>query len=258
MGSRATTTPTKSANTGVQDVHNLVWKLATVEAGSAPDALLDTYEIERRPVAQDNADQSLRNALRLLEVVEALGATSDPEASRAAMSATLDDPEGRARVAAAIERQRDHFDMLGLQLGYVYDQGALLDDGSAKPAPSNPVRELVPTSRPGARLPHGWIERDGRRISTLDLVSYDGLTLLVGPRGGAWLDAARGIEPSPQIVRIGSDVDDRDGWWTKIAEMEADGALLVRPDQHVAFRSRRSVANPGEMLRRAARAAVGR
>ena len=69
-------------NTGVQDAHNLVWKLAAVEAGWASPSLLDTYEIERRPVAQQNAEQSLGNALRLVEVPQALGISDDIQASR--------------------------------------------------------------------------------------------------------------------------------------------------------------------------------
>src|SRR5947199_1590728 len=54
-------------NTGVQDAHNLVWKLCTVEAGWAPESLLSTYETERRPVAQHNADCSLNNAMKMWE-----------------------------------------------------------------------------------------------------------------------------------------------------------------------------------------------
>jgi 2-polyprenyl-6-methoxyphenol hydroxylase-like FAD-dependent oxidoreductase len=221
-------------NTGVQDAHNLVWKLCAVESGWAPAALLDTYEQERRPVAQRNAEVSVSNALRLYEVVEALGA------------------DDRAGVAAAIANQAEHFDMLGLQLGFTYEAGALIDDGSAPPTPANPVREYVPTARPGARLPHAWA---GAR-STLDLIPYDRFTLVTGPAGGAWAAAAAGIEGVPLgHVALGRDVDP--GWATALG-IEPDGALLVRPDQHVAWRAATGTADPAAALRAALARVVGR
>jgi 2,4-dichlorophenol 6-monooxygenase len=235
-------------NTGIQDAHNLVWKLAAVLDGRAPDSLLDTYEAERQPVARYNAEQSLNNALRLIEVPLALGASEDREASRQAYAAVLADPERRRALGGAIANQAEHFDMLGLQLGYVYAQGALVADAAAEsapePAPANAVRDFVPTSRPGARLPHGWVTANGARRSTLDLIGLDRPTLLVGPRGDAWLAAARGLTPAPRCIRIGGDVDDADDWWGNVAGMPADGVLLVRPDQHVLYRARSKVADP--------------
>ena len=82
-------------NTGVQDAHNLAWKLAAVDAGWAAPALLDTYEIERQPVARYNADQSLQNAMRLFEVPRALGFSDDAEASKRAFAETIGDPKRR-------------------------------------------------------------------------------------------------------------------------------------------------------------------
>ncbi|MGH7790467.1 MAG: FAD-dependent monooxygenase, partial [Candidatus Binatia bacterium] len=142
-------------NTGVQDAHNLAWKLAAVLAGTAPPALLDSYERERRPVGQYNAEQSLQNAVRLMEVPRALGFSLDAEESRRNFAAILGDPLRRGAVADVIAQQAEHFDMLGLQLGYAYESGALLPDGSPPPSIGNRVREFVPSSRPGARLPHG-------------------------------------------------------------------------------------------------------
>lgn len=235
-------------NTGVQDAHNLVWKLAAVEAGWAAPSLLDTYESERQPVAQYNADQSLQNAIRLLEVPRALGFSDDAELSRRHFAETIADPARRREVAAAIANQAEHFDMLGLQLGFSYETGALVADGTDKPVPANPVRDFIPTSRPGARLPHGWVERDGQRISTLDLVSLQGLTLLVGPDGSAWVQAARTVDMPIGCLQIGRDITDPADWWTSVAGLGPDGALLVRPDQHVAFRSRNAAADSGAVL----------
>lgn len=225
-------------NTGVQDAHNLVWKIAAVERGWAAPALLDTYERERRPVAQRNAEQSLANAMRMLEVPEALGVTAAGEEAGARMQAVLADAGGRQAVAAAIANQAEHFDMLGLQLGFAYESGALVDDGSPPRLPASPVRELIQTSRPGARLPHGWVRRAGVVASSLDLIAPDRLTLLIGPAGAAWIDAAGAVAQPLAVLRVGVDFEDPHAWWTKAAEMDDAGALLVRPDQHVAFRRR--------------------
>jgi 2,4-dichlorophenol 6-monooxygenase len=224
-------------NTGIQDVHNLAWKLRLVLAGEASDALLDTYETERRPVAQENADQSMQNAFRMLEVFDALGVPMDLGADRAAahacMQATLADPDGRARVAAAIEHQRDHFDTRGLQLGFAYADGALVSDGSPEPRVENRVSDYVPSGRPGAHLPHAWIERDGARVSALDLVPYDGFTLIAGPGGGAWTTTAARV----RTIVSGRDFTDPEGRWAALTGIGRDGALLVRPDGHVAWRA---------------------
>lgn len=183
-------------NTGVQDAHNLAWKLATVERGDASDALLDTYEAERRPVAQRCADVSLANAMKLLEVPVALADHGDVE--------------------AAVRAQETHFDMLGLQLGFRY--GAP-DAGVADDA----VRTFTPTAHVGDRLPHGWVERDGRRCSTLDLVPLDRPVEIGGPASSA------------EIV-VGRDVDDPDDWWGTVVGLPPAGVLRVRPDQHVEAR----------------------
>jgi 2,4-dichlorophenol 6-monooxygenase len=238
-------------NTGVQDAQNLAWKIAAVEAGWAAPWLLDSYEIERRPVAEENAGQSLRNAVKLLEVPEALGLTADVEEASIRMRAVLADPSGRERVAAAIANQAEHFDMLGLQLGFAYETGALVPDGSEKPRPVNPVREFVPTSRPGARLPHGWVEHQGKSVSTLDLIEPDRFTLLAGPDGTPWIEAAGALKVPIRCLQIGRDVGAAGDWWTSVAEMEPGGALLVRPDQHVAFRSRGTTTDARGSLERA-------
>ncbi len=170
-------------NTGVQDAHNLGWKLAAVENGQAGTDLLDSYERERRPVAQRNAEVSLDNALKLIEVPIALGADPDTE-----------DPDDEDDVALADE----------------------LD----------PVRTYSPSSRPGGRLPNGWIRRGEATCSTLDLIPLDRSVLIAGPTG-----------ESPEAdLRVGIDFEDPDGWWSGILGIPDAGALLVRPDQHIAAR----------------------
>jgi 2,4-dichlorophenol 6-monooxygenase len=243
-------------NTGTQDAHNLAWKLAAVLQGHAPESLLDTYESERRPVAQTNADQSLRNALRLIEVPQALGITEPTAASRPAMEATLASPEGLERVRAAIDGQAEHFDMPGLQLGFCYEQGAIVhDDGDA---PELQVRAFVPSGRPGARLPHAWLQEDGGRRSLLDRLPLDRFVLLAGPDGDAWVDAVAELS-DPYISSLHLTpalLEDLPGWLA-CAGIRADGALLVRPDQHVAWRSVGAGARPGAQLATALREILG-
>jgi 2,4-dichlorophenol 6-monooxygenase len=237
-------------NTGVQDVHGLAWKLGAVEDGWAPAALLDTYERERLPVARHNAEQSLHNALKLLQVPQALGVLDEPTTAR--MAATLADPAGRRNVEEAIADQAEHFDMLGLQIGFAYAEGALVPDGSTPPALANPVREYQASSRPGARLPHAWVECNAERASTLDLVRARGLTLLTQGAHDLWAKAILGSAGVPLFhARAGEDFVDRDGHWAEVSGLEPGGALLIRPDQHVAWRARELPADPCAALREA-------
>jgi 2,4-dichlorophenol 6-monooxygenase len=244
-------------NTGAQDVHGLVWKLRAVEEGWAPPSLLDSYEAERRPVAQNNAEQSLRNALKLLEVPRALGTLDEPRSAR--LEAALADPAARARVKAAIADQAEHFDMLGLQLGFVYQAGALAPEApveGARPpaAPGNPVREYVPTGVPGARTPHAWVERDGKRCSTLDLLWPQGFTLLTSTDDAGWARAVADPGGVPlRRVSIGRDALDPDRRWAALSGIEPGGALLARPDQHVAWRARSLPADAPRALQEALR-----
>lgn len=234
-------------NSGFQDAHNLVWKLCAVEAGDASDRLLDTYAEERLAVAQENTNQSLKNALKMVLLPQALGTDTEPTTAR--MEQTLSDPRKREGVVAACEAQAEHFDMLGLQLGYVYATGALVPEGS--PPPLETPREYVPTAHPGARLPHGWLEDDGERRSTLDLVGYDGLTLISFGEHERWAEAiAHADRPGLAQIRIGRDASPEDGAWASACGMDEGGALLVRPDQHVAWRAASLPEDPtGALLR---------
>jgi len=236
-------------NTGVADAHNLIWKLAAVLGGRAPEGLLDTYGAERRPVARMNADKSLENALKLIDVLVACGIGATPEESRAGFDAALATEEGRAAIRAAAEAQDEHFDQLGLQLGFSYppDAGPVLDDGSAGVASS--VRRYVPSTRPGGRLPHAWVTRDGRRTSTLDLVA-PGRWLLV-TSSAAWAAAGAPAADGPlplDVVLVGHDVLDEAGRWDGVSGTGESGAVLVRPDQHVAWRTDAAADDHEEVL----------
>lgn len=240
-------------NSGFQDAHNLAWKLCAVEDGQASSSLLDTYAMERLPVAHENTKQSLQNAMKMVLLAQALG--TDAEPTRARLDESLRDPGRREAIDAAIEEQAEHFDMLGLQLGYVYGEGALVPEGT--PPPLESPRVYVPTAHPGARLPHAWLAGNGRARSTLDLVSLDRFTLLTLGEHDRWAEAidAVGHVPIAQ-VRIGPDAEPPDDW-RHACGVESTGALLVRPDQHVAWRAASLPEDPGAGLASAVATVLG-
>ena len=224
-------------NSGVADAQNLAWKLGLVLAGYADERILDSYESERKPVAENNAQVSLDNAFRLIEVWMALEVTDDPVASQRRIDEILASPEGRAAVGVAINNQTEHFDQLGIQLGTLYQpsSGCVVEDGTSPPIPENPVRTYVPSTSPGARLPHVIVEAGGQHVSTLDLVE-PGKFLLLTP-SPQWAKEAQQVSGPLSVLLVGRDVHDPSGVWESIASTGSDGALLIRPDQHVAWRT---------------------
>jgi 2,4-dichlorophenol 6-monooxygenase len=231
-------------NTGVQDAHNLAWKLALVLAGRASDGLLDTYETERTPVARSNTDWSVRN---FLDGGSAVG-PGNMMATMQIEAGGPDVPEVLARLQRDIDAERDHFDALGQDLGFVYETGALVADGTALPVVADSAAEYVPNARPGSRAPHVWLEaRDGQRLSTLDLFGAR-FVLLVPADGGDWSAVAdEGALPVSVVVyRVGAggDLVDSDGAWRARYGVAGEGAVLVRPDGHVAWRTQERPRDP--------------
>lgn len=246
-------------NTGVQDAHNLAWKIAGVVAGWADESLLDTYEEERRPVARVNADQSYKNARRMPAPPGASG-DENPLAR-----IEEDSPDGaalRELVAAGIAGTREHFSAAGQAKGFRYASAAITPDGSAEEAQST-VERYVPSAAPGFVAPHAWVRRDGCVQSLLDLFGRR-FVLLTGPSGAVWRDVASAIgtsAPPLDVHTVGADLVpeglDPDAWCASYG-IASDGAVLVRPDGHVAWRRRaHGDAAVGE-LRRACARAVGK
>ena len=211
-------------NTGVQDVHNLAWKLSGVMKGTAPESLLDSYGLERRPIAARNAQASLDNAMKMFEVFVALGADPDPQISQSNFENVLASPVARVALDTAIQNQATHFDMFGLQIGYKYHLPA-----STIPVPEltdEVIRHFTPSSDPGHRLPHGWVERNGQKISTLDLVPIDSYVTIAGAD----------FDTTESCIRIGTDVADPNNWWENVLHLTPRHALRIRPDQHIEHR----------------------
>jgi putative polyketide hydroxylase len=217
------------ANTAIQSAHNLAWKLAAVLRGTAGRELLDTYHAERHPVARFSARQSL----------------TGPTAELL--------PFGDDRPRLPPEEERPMFYMIA---GYRYRSAAVVSD-EAPPADPDVVA-LVDGEQlrgePGTRVPHAWVERDGTRMSTLDLLGT-GFTLFSGTAGTPWVGAADAVSESLgvpiDVYRVGRDADVRDveGGWERLTGLPPDGAILVRPDDFVAWRSDAFPASPEPELR---------
>ena len=256
-------------NTGIQDAHNLAWKLAAVVRGKAGEGLLDSYEAERRPVAQNNCDQSVRNAMRMMEVDTVLGVSTlapvDPAVVMSDRPLTVEfgiDGDSDAAVAKrqalhdVIQSQAEHFDFGGLDLGFRYQAGAILADGTE--APPLDVRVYTPAARPGSRLPHVWLQRLGQRVSTHDVARAGRFTLMTDPDGTTWIDAVRDLVQRTRVeldlAVIAATAGDAGEWtdtsgaWAAVSGLAAGGALLVRPDGHVAWRQAHAPAGAREAL----------
>ena len=241
-------------NSALQDAHNLAWKLATALSGKAGDGLLATYDSERRPVAARNAEQSLKSFFQHAEIDGAIGIPpDDPQTGWDAIRTFLSPGDGqtaaRERVAAAVRGKRREFCALNLELGYCYESGALVPDGSRLAAREDDVTDFRACTRPGHRMPHAWLERSGNRASTYDLARYGQFTLFTGPDGdwhaiGAEASAAVGVPLEVVTIGAGGDFEDPTGAWERQREVSGGGAVLVRPDQHVAWRSLERPADP--------------
>lgn len=246
-------------NTGIQDAHNLTWKLAHVLSGAATDALLDTYESERKPVSTHGADWALLAFGNHTLIDAGIGLTpgAPVEVNTAAFHALFADnlmgEALRARAAEAISTQRFEFQAHDVEIGYHYAQGALVPDGTS-PAPRSATGTVyTPTSRPGHRLPHAWLTKGDARVSTHDLTAGQGaFTLLTGTDGADWVTAAATAADKFGItinaVAIGADYTDQDLTWAAVSEISERGAILVRPDNHVAWRSIDAAERPDQEL----------
>jgi 2,4-dichlorophenol 6-monooxygenase len=257
-------------NTGIQDAHNLAWKLAAVLSGAAGDALLDSYEAERLPVSTDGADWALLAFMNHTLIDAGIGLTpgAPVEVNMQAFESLLSDTRiGRAqreRAATAIGTQRYEFQAHDVEIGFSYEQGALIPDGSGPIPRSDTGTVYTPTTQPGRRLPHAWLEVEGKKESTHDLLG-DGLRflLITGPDGEPWIEAAAEASAaagiSVQPVAIGSTgTNDLEGRWAEIRQIEPNGAILVRPDNHIAWRSMGASAHPGAALTQALKAVLGK
>ncbi|UKY51791.1 FAD-dependent monooxygenase [Streptomyces inhibens] len=220
-------------NTGIADAHNLAWKLALVLRGRASASLLDSYDSERRPVARFAMEQSL---LRL----------DHPQLH-------WDDNAGAERASVGM------VNLNVAHLGFSYVSDAIVEPRELLASTENV--ELCLDGAPGTRVPHAWIGVRGERSSTLDLLDSR-FTVLAGPRGAAWCEAAveAGVALGIEInaYRIGGEETSDDGDWPGRTGLKPTGAVLVRPDGYVAWRSAGGGADPRAELARVLARVLGR
>ena len=217
-------------NTGIGDAVDLSWKLAAVLEGWGGPALLDSYEVERRQVGDRNVGASRyaslgRRKWRAQYRPEIRQMTREGQAAREAL----------ARVADVEQRKTN--EMIGAELGYRYVGSPVIVDEPG--GPEHLFREYVPTTWPGARLPHVWLS-DG--VSIHDRIG-DGYTLLqLAARDGAdSLPHAFGELGVPcTTLNLSSDA---------ARQVYGYDLLLVRPDLHVVWRGNRPPDDPGEVAR---------
>ncbi|MEV0264418.1 aklavinone 12-hydroxylase RdmE [Streptomyces sp. NPDC050617] len=205
-------------NTAIGDAYDLAWKLAAVLDSSAGPGLLDSYDAERRPIAERVVAESMR-----LQASRGFGPAAE---------------DGVSEQRKAVE----------LTLGFRCRSGAVLaetDDGADA---EDPYR---PSGRPGFRAPHVWLRRGGEAVSTVGLFGR-GFVLLAGSGGGFWSGAAEGVAArlgvSVETHVVGGELGDPSGGFLARYGIGPAGASLVRPDGVVAWRSVAAPADPEAVL----------
>ncbi len=202
-------------NTAIQSAQNLAWKLAAVLKGQATPQLLETYQTERHPVGWLAAEQSLTGP-----------------------AAALFEKEIRGSSLPHLKKQ---LPILYPIVGYRYRSEAILSEDAALPSQDGIelLDSLELNGLPGTRVPHLWVEREGQRISTLDLL--DGrFILLTGADGAAWCEAAAALAAEQGFGLAAC-------WQTKMGVF-SEGAVLLRPDGFVAWRTSILPTMPGPLL----------
>ncbi len=252
-------------NTGIQDVHNLTWKIAAALADPGLTGLLDTYEVERRPIALAVAETSLHNFQNhggVVDVALGLSPATPPSEGWAALETLWSDtPEGAAKRAALDEAMAlldKEFHAHGAENGFSYRAGALVPDDDATDLPPDMLVHH-PTSAPGHHVPHTWLRTPEGPRSTLDLPAPGRFALVVGEDGDAadaWRAAlarcGSAVAALVDVVEVGTGpgaaVRDESGRWAGLRGVGPDGALLVRPDTIVAWRAAALPADPAAAL----------
>ncbi|MFJ1974901.1 FAD-dependent oxidoreductase [Streptomyces sp. NPDC087903] len=198
------------SNTGIQDAHNLAWKLAAVLRGEAGPGLLDSYDPERRPVCAATVEQAVLRSKDRPRL-----AAKEPAPANPAIHADTE-----------------------IWFGWQYRSPAVL------PAPADRAPDGVwngdPRGLPGTRAPHVPLTRDGQEVSSLDLFTRTPV-LVAGPDAGPWAGAApaaaREAGVALDVLRLGDTLHDPADAWGAAYGVGPEGAVLVRPDGVVAWRS---------------------
>lgn len=214
-------------NTGIDDAANLSWKLAAMVHGWGGASLINSYELERKPVAVRNTiaarELAKRNgAIPILPAME-----EDSAVGEAA----------RRSVGAHLSTFGEAFASIGLQLGVRYDGSPIIVADGAPPGDN--FAEYTPSSVPGGRAPHFWLdERRGHGSSLYDRLGV-GFTLL---KLGCHTVSSAALEATARRRGIPLDVVDHPS--DAARDLYERDLVLIRPDQHVAWRGNRPPHDP--------------
>ncbi len=226
--------------------------------------MLETYQTDRRQVALVNAKQSVKNGLQIFGLLKTLGTTDkDIATAKKNLYHRITDPKSRVEVMKGIEAQREHFNNIGLHIGYIYGDNEIPATASL----------YVPSYRPGARLPHAWLSNapssfltqlppidnsyvqefsakslTNKQFSTLDLCAFNAFTLIFSSDFESyWAEIlAKARSHLPKLAAFSLKVNTaiwnkdfqlvpgaRGNEWLIGMQLEHGAAVLVRPDQHI-------------------------
>jgi putative polyketide hydroxylase len=230
-------------NTGLQGMQNAMWKLALCVRGTASWDLLRTYDGERQAPSRATAEQSLENHRNVALI---------------AASAYADD-DSLISADEVIRTARRYGNHLGVEFGTRYRSTAIVADGTQPPSVADSYSDYAPSATPGCRAPHVWLI--DQRLSTLDLFGA-GFTLLCGPDGEAWREqghrAAAGLAVPLACYTAGAaGLAGAEAALLDAYGIGAEGAVLVRPDGYVAWRSPGAPDSGSHVLRDALRQILG-
>ncbi len=253
------------SNTSIQDGFNLAWKLAAVLKGQAGEDLRESYSVERAPIAKQIVTRANQSIGEFGPIFEALGMAEgvEPQVMQRNLEGRCDaTPEAerqRAAIREAIAFKKYEFDAHGVEMNQRYRSDAVETDGQIEPAfELDAELHYQPTTWPGARIPHVWLfdHATGAKHSTLDLCGAGRFTLFTGSGGEAWEEAAAtvgaevGLDLRVHVIGPRRAMVDHTGDWARAREIGDSGCILVRPDQHVAWRAEALSDDPAGDLRR--------
>ncbi len=250
------------SNTSIQDAFNLAWKLAAVVRGEAGPGLLETYSVERAPIAKQIVTRANQSIGEFGPIFEALGMTggTDIEKIRASMDARCDATPAAERQREALRQaiafKKYEFDAHGVEMNQRYKSRGVVTDGQIEPSfDLDAELHSQPTTWPGARVPHAWLyDANGQKHSTLDVTGKGRFTILTSISGEPWARAAEkvgkvlGIDIVAHVIGPRRPLADLEGSWARAREITDSGCILVRPDHHVAWRAEEMVADPAAEL----------
>ena len=205
-------------NTGIGDAVDLGWKLAAYLEGWAGEALLASYDLERRPVAVRNVNEATKN----------FNLRSFPEPRPELLESTEQGREARAQLGQEIIRlTAQELVSDGIAMGYYYKDSPVIHFDEGVP-PLESVTDYVQSSYPGARAPHYWLEPE---VSTLDLFGKGWVLLKLGQKA---IDTSE-LEREANSLGIPLTVQEIAN--PSVHDLYEYPLVLVRPDGHTAYRS---------------------